>query len=643
MADLASSKKKAKLAYPTLHQLGPTVSAAAADTGESITAYTIRRAIEQEKERSLAREQQIETAVENLRSLHKQKAERDRELDRRVLEDNPGRILTFDEVYRAVQGVGAPAITVEEVARAAYGDDTLAALISAANTLVWSKDRTTLINESFFCPEFVRAPKKEETDPIDETKDATPPKQPFAAPDYIEQEVKYLTKTTGFAVIVFPRLRGRKGVNVSSPIPVNGISTLARRRSIFEAVSTLEISWPRTPGYRDDVNVFGNHVGVAFNGEILFMGLLIAPKVTSKKGLTMTWTAVSHSYVPAKSHINIQSKTAEWQSMTPLDVIYDLSAKMGFPIQVEPEAAQKLAQNIQDEEGQTNRVNDALTTTPVAFIQKLLTEQNVFLTVGDTGLLYATTFDLNSEAQKEKEVAEYFEGEDGPRGHFELSAKYNYGELARTYVVMGQKRQIDEAEGVETTGFPLPIFRNVVRPYTPVEKDEMALFERSRQEAKAVNIDLTVPEWENPATGKLWAVGDMVYLRSSTYDIGEYGPSRVLEPTLLVVSETTIEASKDWRRTKLSLHHPGVFSLRMYVPLPFLALPDEPLEITTFTNIQAEAVEEPEGEEEAPTTYIEVDYTPEGDAIPSSTKIPADEYSKWLDDRYGRVSDDVQV
>jgi hypothetical protein len=519
-----------------------------------------------------------------------------------------GKTLTMAEVVasNAQLSSGLRAVTAADVAKLAYGDATKASVIEKNNTMAFLPDGTP-IAKTFFCPALV--------EPIN--KGAVPPgtQRGFVTrPDWVATErAAGESYPDEIVVLLFQR-------NSSSHTKIRGTVSMHYRASLFEASRAVEITWPFELNADPLINLYGNHVVCAFRGKVFFMGVLVSPSVNTEGGITMTWVAQSHTYVPLTSHFNPAAVNTGWKEMAAIDVLSEISTWEQIPMRVDPSnlrtadekekffGPKMLGYVNTDEDGlKSHDMQDVLGTTPIKFIQDILEPTGIFATADDDGFLLIHKVHIDNPA-----VRDFIEGEPG----FEIDVQYDFKDLAKTYCVLSQRRDSEAAEAVRHDSFPLPIYRNAVRSNTLLETGELSRRELSKALAKAVDIKITVPGWVNERTGQLWRLEDTVFVFSPRYGLLERLEKRTWSdstlstnvsggyyetPLALIISGIKATWSDKGQTTELMLSLPGVFDTEFYRTIPFLTAPNEAFIVE---NVELKV---PIIEEEAPPAGYEDD------------------------------------
>jgi len=349
---------------------------------------------------------------------------------------------------------------------------------------------------------------------------------------------------------------------------IENLISLTVRQSLFEGARAVEMKWPLDLNDAPHQNLYGNSVVVLNEGNLIFSGILVQPKIESKKGQTITWVAQSHTYTFIKTHFNPTSFKLGWDQMTPLAVVSQLSHLFVQPFSLDETAKELLAVPYADSDGLEHINSDIAGTTPFKFAEKLISAAGMYVHCRADSVLSVRKVNPRGDA-----VATLRQGD-----NVEFNVKYNYGDLARTYSVLSQKRDAEDIQMAEMPEFPLPIFRNRVRTTglggaLDVANSwgaGVAVYELSKSLAEAVNIQVIVPEWEVPETNRLWEVGDRVELDAPIYGlVGAEGPLQA------VVSGITLTHTKVQKKAALSLSLPGVFDVRLPQVLPFLLGPEQ--------------------------------------------------------------------
>lgn len=444
--------------------------------------------------------------------------------------------------------------------------------------------------------------------------DITPPSVPRWYYDEVAEVTKYGAK--GLVVVVFGRAdmlvnlsfgrssstlyrqpsvsggpvtleRGDTGESITAKPKrwrVETITGLVIKESLFEGANTMEFSRPILDSDDPDMDIFGNHVLVAYGGDIVFSGMLISPQVDDRKGKTISWTAVSHTYVALKSHLNPQIHQNEWDKLLPRDIIFQLAYQLGIPIRMSEEEEAILSLPFPDDEGQRNMAYDIATTTPFSVFEKLISAVGRYICAGDDGFFTVVS---PSRFLSNEPVAQFKNGESEAK----FTVRYKYEELAHTYSVSSERREYNEAEIARLNGFPLPIFRNMHRKVRPQEvidgasawRSGAAVLEMSKAIANSLNIDVEVPGWTVPKLGRVWKRSDIVAALSKVHRL--HGASED-SPVRLVVGTITREYSETTQRTVLGLFQRGVFDALLTEKAPYLTKAKEYLGFEALDSIR---------------------------------------------------------
>lgn len=470
---------------------------------------------------------------------------------------------------------GARDMTAEDVALFAYGGTEYAWAVRENNPNAFFPTGGPRV-QKFFCPSVLDRVRGGTSSDIS----ADGWKDFYSLPDWADTErAAGESYTDEIVVLIFQR-------NSSTHTKLGGTVSLHYRASLFEASRALEITWPFELNDDPLINLYGNHVVCAFRGRVFFMGVLVAPSVNTEGGVTMTWVAQSHTYVPLTTHFNPSTVNTSWKEMPAIEVLYEISNTSFIPMRVatnnlrtadEKEkffGPKMLGYINSDEDGlKAHDMQDVLGTTPIKFIQDILEPTGIFATADDDGFLLIHKVHIDNPS-----VREFIDGEPG----FELSVQYDFKDLAKTYCVLSQRRDSEAAEAVRHDSFPLPIYRNAVRSNTLLETGELSRRELSKSLAKAVDIKITVPGWVNERTGQLWRLEDIVYVFSARYGLmerlakpAEAGQGYYELPLALIISGIKATWSEKGQTTELMLSLPGVFDTEFYRTIPFLTAPNE--------------------------------------------------------------------
>lgn len=495
---------------------------------------------------------------------------------------------------------------LEQVSERVYGSGVGVELIKTANALRYSKKFGHPAGglrggQTLTCPEYV-ATLNDTPATVDSNTDNDPDRDELALrlsvrptgrpPEFIRTERAELEKhKDGLAVVIF-----RRGADPSAdPECIKNLISVSVRDSLFEGMRVARIKMPYGPGTAissdEGVHLYGNHIAIAIDGVPVFYGMLITPKVDSKKGTTIQWTAMSHSYTLIKSHFNPQIFKSEWANMRPIDMLTQIANAHEHPISVPAKEYELLKLKYEDEDGQTNMASDIMGTTPFKLLQKMTSSIGRFLHPTTEGFL-----EVRSVMTTDSPVFYITDGEGEsetvPTVLGTFSVQYNFDELAGTYTVMEQKRDATGAQMLQIEGFPVNnMFKNLVRDEAaPMVLDRTtklatsltegdpalsqatgaAVFEASKAFANAVKIDIEVPGWKDPK-GNPWSTGTTVDVNSPVNGLGYHR---------CVITSVDFKATGKKKVTKLAVSLFGQFDSILPVRVPFLLRRGDPITYT---------------------------------------------------------------